>query len=85
MVEIDGSFHYYSVKEPLMNQMTDFKYRLFNLYKLPYLRIEYWQHAPAYRTQNQSGKGHESMQKGLQLNKDSVMEMIKQRVTDIEQ
>jgi len=39
-VEIDGSIHYYNRQEQIVSQKTDFKYRLLDLYEVPYLRLE---------------------------------------------
>ena len=42
VVEIDGSHHYYSARDQILNQRTDFKYRIFDLYKLDYHKLECW-------------------------------------------
>ena len=39
-MEIDGSIHYYNRQEQIASQKTDFKYRLLDLYEVPYLRLE---------------------------------------------
>ena len=39
IVEIDGSHHYYSSRDRIASQATEFKYRILDLYGLPYLRI----------------------------------------------
>ena len=35
VVEIDGSIHFYSLYEPIINQATDFKVRVCDLYNVP--------------------------------------------------
>ena len=39
-MEIDGSIHYYNRQEQIASQKTEFKYRLLDLYEVPYLRLE---------------------------------------------
>ena len=83
VVEVDGSFHFYSLKDPIMNQMTDFKYRLFDLYSIPYLRIEYGQHVIEYRSHRETD--NESKNKGVIINQESIIQAVQKRVQDIEQ
>lgn len=44
MIEVDGNYHFYSERDPVPTLATQFKYRLMDLYKVPYLRIECWSH-----------------------------------------
>ena len=44
IVEIDGKIHYYSDRDQVETQKSDFKYRLFDLYGLSYTRLECWDH-----------------------------------------
>ena len=83
VIEVDGSFHVYSLKDPIMNQMTDFKYRLFDLYSIPYLRISYEQHTKEYRSHRETD--NDSKNKGVIINQDSIIEAVQKRIIDIEQ
>ena len=42
IIEFDGNYHYYSAFDRIASHSTEFKYRLFDLYNLPYLRLECW-------------------------------------------
>ena len=44
VVEIDGSYHYYNDIDRVPVQKTNLKYRLLDLYNIPYVRIECWDH-----------------------------------------
>ena len=44
IVEIDGYSRYYNTSDRITNQSPDFKYRLFDLYGLSYVRLEIWDH-----------------------------------------
>ena len=44
IVEIDGKVHYYSDRDRHLNQRTDFKYRMYDLYGLTYTRISCFDH-----------------------------------------
>ena len=56
IVEIDGSHHYYSKLDRIASQSTEFKYRIFDLYGLPYLRIECWNHMVEAPTGDRKGE-----------------------------
>ena len=42
VIEIDGSTHYYNFVDRIPNQSTQFKYRMMDLYRIPYLTLECW-------------------------------------------
>ena len=44
IVEIDGKIHYYSDRDRHLDQRSDFKYRLFDLYGLTYTQISCFDH-----------------------------------------
>ena len=64
VIEIDGSIHYYSVNEPFINLATDFKYRMCDLYHVPYMRLEHWKHEK------------EPTEKGVTLDEESIWRQI---------
>ena len=77
VVEIDGSHHYYNDRDRITQLATDFKYRLFDLYQIPYLRLECWDHSIV----PEGGKGTgDTRQKDVQLNVESIMDAIWRQV-----